>query len=416
MRIKSYFVGSVEEAIIEARAELGEDALLLNTRRTTSLEGSAAGYEVVFGCTEDSVTGASPRSETPRTRTSAPVAGGTISPAPPAAAPAASAPPAAVPIAPAAITLCPIPAAPPTSKPEQPSVELDQLRAQMDEIHGLLLAAGRPQTMPRRVPFLDRILARLTKAGFSAALAGSIIDGVAAALPDRGECNEDELFDLLSREIRTRIKINSELGAASAGCAVIALVGPAGAGKTATLMKIAAYQAAPNRPIRLLALHGSGIGNRMELQFFARKTGVAFSAVENPESLPALVEEARQKEIVLIDTPGNQTAAERQKLGSLLARCSGVDVHLVLPGYMSSGACREAIRKYGVFWPSKLVVTKLDETTTFGTLVSEAVRAGLPLSLVVDGVGIPDSLHAASAGDLAGIAMGSEGAATAACA
>lgn len=396
MRIKSYYVKSVEEAITQARAELGEDALLLNTRRTTPAEGSAGGYEVVFGCAEGPPAGASPEPATPR--------------------PAAAAPVVPMPLT-SPLSPIPITSARSGSKAaDQSPVDLDQLRAQMDEIHGLLLAAGRPRTMPRHLPLLDRVLARLTKAGFGTALAGSIVDSVAAALPDRAECSQDELFDLLRNEMSARIKIDPDLGVASSGCAVIAMVGPAGAGKTSTLMKIAAYQAAPSRPIRLVALHGSGLGNRMELQFFARKTGIAFTAVENPELLPALIEEARQKEIVLVDTPGNQTAAERQKLGSILARCSGIDVHLVLPGYMSSGACREAIRKYGAFWPSKLVVTKLDETTTFGTLVSEAVRAGLTLSLVVDGAAVPDSLHAASAGDLAGLALGSEGAAAAVCA
>ena len=37
MRIKSYFVRSVDEAIAQARKDLGEDALLLNTRKENSL-------------------------------------------------------------------------------------------------------------------------------------------------------------------------------------------------------------------------------------------------------------------------------------------------------------------------------------------------------------------------------------------
>ena len=43
MRIKSYFVSTVDEAMAQAIAELGEDALLLRTRQTDG------GYEVVFG-------------------------------------------------------------------------------------------------------------------------------------------------------------------------------------------------------------------------------------------------------------------------------------------------------------------------------------------------------------------------------
>ncbi len=48
MTTKSYLVKSVDEAIVRARAELGEDAMLLNTRRLANEPGSPGGYEVVF--------------------------------------------------------------------------------------------------------------------------------------------------------------------------------------------------------------------------------------------------------------------------------------------------------------------------------------------------------------------------------
>src|SRR5580693_3409640 len=47
MRIKSYFAKSVDEAMVQARAELGNDALLLNTRKSEG--GKPENYEVVFG-------------------------------------------------------------------------------------------------------------------------------------------------------------------------------------------------------------------------------------------------------------------------------------------------------------------------------------------------------------------------------
>ncbi len=393
MRIKSYFVKSTGEALAQARAELGEDVLLLSTRKVDSPLGSTANYEVVFGC---------PDADTPEASANAAATG----PEPVAAEAAA--------VAPVAFKTA---SSRPRMNRKAPAADLEQLRSQMDEIHGLLLSSGRPRVTARGLPLLDAAFARLTKAGLSVSLAGSIVDGVAAALSsDEPEPNgdtgqslrwyeEDRLTELLRAEMNKRIKVDSQLGVKGSGSAVAAMVGPTGAGKTSTLMKIAAFQAARNRPVRLLTLDHSGLGSRMQLQFFARKTGIAFTAVETPEVLPQLIEEERLKSIVLIDTPGHQPDAEREKLGAILARCAGVDVHLVLPGYMSSGACREAIRKYGIFWPVKLAVTKLDETTTFGTLASEAARAGLSLSLVADGVSIPDSLHSASIEDLMAIAV-----------
>ena len=48
--VKSYFTSSIAEAIELAGAELGPDALLLNTRPAPPESGRVGQYEVVFGC------------------------------------------------------------------------------------------------------------------------------------------------------------------------------------------------------------------------------------------------------------------------------------------------------------------------------------------------------------------------------
>jgi flagellar biosynthesis protein FlhF len=49
MRLKSYFSKTVEAAMILARKELGDEALLINARPTTGESRSLGAYEVVFG-------------------------------------------------------------------------------------------------------------------------------------------------------------------------------------------------------------------------------------------------------------------------------------------------------------------------------------------------------------------------------
>jgi flagellar biosynthesis protein FlhF len=422
MRIKSYFVRSVDEAIAQARVELGEDALLLNTRKENSPGSSWSGYEVVFGCVDDQAGPARVEAAPPAAMSVIPAA----TPVPAAPVPTATSVPAGPPV-PASFSAGSL-----ASTNLEAATDLEQLRSQIDEIHSLLLAAGSQRAASRGLSFLDRVFARLMKAGWSATLAGSIVDRVAAALSkevaDPGTkapvsigrkvqpSDETRLQELLREELSARVKIDASLGAAGSEGAVVAMVGPGGSGKTSMLMKIAAFQAAPTRPVRLLTLDRSGLGSRMHLQMFARKTRIAFTPVESPEALPALIEEARKKEIVLIDTPGYLEPADRSQLASVLTRCPGVDVHLVLPAYMTSSACREAIRRYSLFWPSKMAVTRFDETASFGALVPEAAEAGLSLSLVTDGVSIPDSLHAFSVEDLMNQALGRESLTEAACA
>jgi flagellar biosynthesis protein FlhF len=392
MRIKSYFVKSVDEAIAQARAELGEDALLLSTRKVDARPDSPGGYDVVFGSTEPL----------------APEAADELPPAP---------------------VESPAPAEWKTFSRDDGNRdglkgELDRLRVQMDEIHRLLLSSGGAMANGHRLPELAGVFVRLVGTGIDSTLADEIVRGVEAALaleaPPEKPKNRvpigwksrrfpwNKFEEALRAELSSRVKIDATLGAGASGGTVVAMVGPGGAGKTTTLMKIAAFQAAPGRPVRLLTLDSAGLGSRMQLQFFARKTGITFTTVETPEALPELIENARKKEIVLIDTPSCASGSDREKLAGIFANCRGVDVHLVLPGYMTASALREAIRKYSVFHPAKLVVTKLDEAATFGAAVSEAVHAGLSLSLVTNGVSIPADVHAASVDDLVSIALGRE--------
>src|SRR5579884_3427044 len=49
MRIKSYFTNAISDAVQTARKEMGEDAMLMETRKTGPGSAHLGAYEVVFG-------------------------------------------------------------------------------------------------------------------------------------------------------------------------------------------------------------------------------------------------------------------------------------------------------------------------------------------------------------------------------
>src|SRR5881296_1305694 len=53
MRLKSYFAGTVESAICLARQEMGEDAMLVNSRKAQPEARHLGAYEVVFAAAQD---------------------------------------------------------------------------------------------------------------------------------------------------------------------------------------------------------------------------------------------------------------------------------------------------------------------------------------------------------------------------
>ena len=49
MRIKSYFANAISDAVQAARREMGEEAMLMETRKASAESAHLGAYEVVFG-------------------------------------------------------------------------------------------------------------------------------------------------------------------------------------------------------------------------------------------------------------------------------------------------------------------------------------------------------------------------------
>ena len=346
MHIKSYIVKVLDDAMAQARADLGDEALLLSTRKHGS------DYEIVFG--------ADGPGETPE---------------PPAAGPASSSSVGASSVV--------------------DRLDLENLRREVEELRDRLSGPQSPRAHPSR-----RILDRMIEAGFDPDLAAKIVDSAHA------EESPGSLESRVRDEIHRRVRIDTRLGIAGADGVVIALVGPGGVGKTTTLMKIAAFQVSPNRPVCLLSIGQASLTNRLRLRVFARENGISFWPVERAELLADAVAEARKTQLVLIDMPSGADRAVRMEIAAVLARIPGVDVHMTVPGYMNSEALRQSISTYSAFCPSKMLVTKLDEAANFGAAVSAAVASGLALSLFTNGVTIQRDLYAASADAVTDMALG----------
>jgi flagellar biosynthesis protein FlhF len=382
MRIKSYFAKSVDQAMAQAREELGDEAMLLNTRKAPADHPSGMNYEVIFGVVNEGVGGEAlaslPLVEIEKAVESK-----------------AQTPPPAV-----------------------PAYSLEQLHQQIDEIRTLLVRSSQAQlAMQRAVPELADVYAHLMSAEIEPALAKDIIDRLEATLatdafstgagnsgnrwkPQRVDWGRLEAF--LRVELENRVGLAPRLGVDENPAVV--LVGPRGAGKTTSLAKLAVLRArfANDRPARLLSLDMSRAAAHLQLQSVANTHNIAFEEVPAAYLLPGLIAETRQKETVFVDTPGYSGADAKaaEAAAAAIAECPQLDVHLVIPGYMKARDLRLCIERYAPFRPSKLLVTKLDETQSFGSIFSEAARAGLQLSFVAYGPGIPNDIRPASYKDL----------------
>jgi flagellar biosynthesis protein FlhF len=229
---------------------------------------------------------------------------------------------------------------------------------------------------------------------------------------------EAELDAALARRVeqgtplQDLFEVEATLGRPGAERTVVALVGPPGAGKTATLVKLAArYGLTSRKPAHILSADVHRVGAPDQLRSLASILGIGCDVIESPLALAQALEEHRSKDFVFIDTPGlaRGEMEDGADLARLIASHPEIDTHLVLPASMKPADLARVIDRYEIFQPRKLLFTRLDETERYGALVTEAARRSLPVSFLAAGQRIPDDLEPATKERLVSLVLGTEG-------
>ena len=353
MKIKSYFAASVEQAIQEARQELGTDAMLITSRRSSPETRSLGAYEVVFGLTAPT---ARPRSIVPAADLAKDLSG-----------------------------------------------ELQNLRAQLQEIKTTLQGArpAESQTSEAEELFEELVAHDLAR--------NIAQETVSAAVRLRDQLSREQTpspialrayaAELISKKLRFAPPFQQNPGSSEAARVVI-FAGPAGAGKTTTLIKIAIREClAQRQPVRILSVDPYRVAAHEKLRSFASIIGVGFTAINSVQEFMAAAEESRNKSVVLVDTPGCSPAELDgvSEIASCFERLANKQVHLVLPACMKRADLLRNIRHYAAFKPDFLLFTKLDETESQGSILSAALEADEPLSFIGNGQNIPEDIEPAHA-------------------
>ncbi|HEX7198641.1 MAG TPA: hypothetical protein VF213_04155, partial [Dongiaceae bacterium] len=194
MKIKSYFSPSVEEAIGKARRELGEEAMLLQSRKALPEARHLGEYEVVF-----------------------------------------------------AVGAGALPAGASGEPPHHLAGEVAELKQQLDALRrALTKSAFAPAQWLGAAPELSESYALLAAHEVAPDLAREIVQAAAsraapavgplARAPDRPSWPA-----VLAEEIESRVRVEAAIGRGDTRPRVAAFVGPPGAGKTTTLVKLAVH-------------------------------------------------------------------------------------------------------------------------------------------------------------------------------
>lgn len=185
---------------------------------------------------------------------------------------------------------------------------------------------------------------------------------------------------------------------------VIALVGPTGAGKTTTLAKLANHALGfAGRRVGLVCLDTYRVGAVEQSRHYAELSRLPFEVVWERSDVARVQKRMRDREIVLVDTPGRgpRAAGDLRDVQERLVEMLPDEVHLVLPAGLDRVAARRVITAHLPLGVTHLLPTKLDEHPTAEGIFELAMQFGLPMRWLTDGQEVPGDLQAAP--DLASV-------------
>ncbi len=191
---------------------------------------------------------------------------------------------------------------------------------------------------------------------------------------------------------------------------LIVLVGPTGVGKTTTIAKLAAKSKIhEHRRVGLITIDTFRIAAVDQLEKYAEIIGLPLIVATSPSEVEIAVEEFRAKEtdIVFIDTAGRSHRDELKmtELREFLAVLPDAEVHLVLSTMTHGKTILSVANRFSGIGFHKVILTKVDETISFGALVSALISIGRPVSFVTDGQNVPDDIVASDPERLADLVL-----------
>ena len=178
---------------------------------------------------------------------------------------------------------------------------------------------------------------------------------------------------------------------------IIMLVGPTGVGKTTTIAKLAARAKLNDRlRVGLITLDTFRIAAVDQLEKYAQIIGLPLKVATHADELREAVEafEAQNMDLIFVDSAGRSPRDEVKmaELREFLAVLPDAEVHLVASTTTQSRTIESTANRFGSLGFHMLILTKVDETVSFGSLVSTLIAVGRPVSFVTDGQNVPDDL------------------------
>ncbi len=183
---------------------------------------------------------------------------------------------------------------------------------------------------------------------------------------------------------------------------VLMLVGPTGVGKTTTLAKISAqYRYNPDTRMRPKIVFVTADLYRLaaveQLQKYTDILGVELEVTYSPDEVRQALKKHKDAHLILFDTAGacQRNLPQMSTLGAIVDASHPDEVHLVLSATTKFSDMVDVVEHFKEIKPTRLLFTKIDESTTYGPILNTVTKFKMPISYLTTGQNVPEDIERA---------------------
>lgn len=192
---------------------------------------------------------------------------------------------------------------------------------------------------------------------------------------------------------------------------IIALVGPTGVGKTTTIAKLAGkLSLVDKKSVGLITIDTYRIGAVDQLKTYADIMNIPFKVVLSCKELEAAIMSMKKCDVIIVDTTGrsSKNAMQISELRAFVDKLNTENIHLVLSSTTKNRDIETIIEGYKILKYNNVIITKLDETSSYGSLLNILDCAKKPLSFVTTGQNVPEDIKVLTPSDICDLILGGQ--------
>jgi flagellar biosynthesis protein FlhF len=176
--------------------------------------------------------------------------------------------------------------------------------------------------------------------------------------------------------------------------------GPAGSGKTSSLIKMAAHLVVRERKkIVIVTADTQKVGGVDQMRIYAQILNVPFAVIRGPQDWEGILPQMTGFDTILVDFPGSslKTMDEIQNIKSLMPNSSwNPHLHLVLSTLSRDSELSEIGKRYGATGFDDVIFTGLDESSQHGSIYNFMRKNNTQLHSFGIGTRVPEDFEMAT--------------------